>query len=133
LLCISLLAAGVAGCWWWWRKQPRFATDPLTRAAETLANAGRQSGIEWQTGVTVREYARLVAERLRTAIPTITTLAQLIERGRYSRKRLDIGEENQLEVLRSTLQQSAQPSVIPAENREQRANEPPGNGKGTNP
>lgn len=132
LLSISLLAAGVVGGWWW-RRQPRVATDPLTRATETLAHIGRQSGIEWRTGVTVREYARLVGERLRTAIPTINTLAQLIERGRYSRKRLDIGEENQLEVLRSTLQQSAQPGVIPAENREQRANDPPGNGKGTNP
>lgn len=86
---------------------------PVDQTLEQLELFGRQRGVRWLPGATLREYAEALEHVAGHQHAALAALVTLIERERYSATGLNPGEQRRLSELWNTIRTSAEQNEAP--------------------
>lgn len=88
---------GTLSAWLWLRGRRKVVRQPaVVMALRRLEQGGRRAGVPWPRGATLYEYGRLVLPAVGGATDALGRLVALATAGRYGRRPLDAGEQEEL-------------------------------------
>jgi hypothetical protein len=96
---VLMAAAGIAFVLLLLRYPQLRPLPPVDRTLQQLEEFGRQSGIRWLPGATLREYAESLGRLVGPQRAALAALVDLLERDRYSATPLNAAEQRRLSEL----------------------------------